>query len=123
MQHAEGEPAGEHRGRRVRAERDLLDLVDLHVRAAAGEQRAQRDRARAADRIDADALADHVLAAGLRRIDRGEHPVGVGPAVDRDQVGARVGDLVDHRQFANSEKIETCRAYSSQQNISVEIRG
>jgi hypothetical protein len=77
VEHAEGEPAGEHRGRRVGAERDLLHVVDLHARAGR-QHRAQRDRARAAHGVDADPLADDVLAVGLGRVDGGGAPVGVG---------------------------------------------
>jgi hypothetical protein len=69
MQHRVVQPAGDQSGAGAGAKRDLLDIVELHVLAAGRNHRAQRDRAGAVDRVDADVLAGEVLAgfAGLAR--------------------------------------------------------
>ena len=96
MQHCIMQATGEQRRARARAERHLLDVFDLHARAA-DEHRAQRHRTRAVDRIDADVLADHILA-GLAGFGRADHPVRIGHAVDGDQRNVGIGDLVDDRR-------------------------
>ena len=105
VEDAVGNLAGEQRARGVGPERHLLHVVERHV-AAAAENGLQRDRTRAARRVDADLLALDVLAGGLLQVGGAELEIRLGEAVDARQRHAGIGDLADEQRGRRHRRVD-----------------
>ena len=100
-----GDLTRDHRRRRVGAERDLLHVVDREM-ATADQHILERERASAARRVDADLLAFDVGAAGFLRIGRADRPIGIGQAIDADDIGIGIGDLADGERGRHEREVD-----------------